>query len=305
MRYTSPSKRKHLCYSNTMDILIVTILAILGSIFGSFACAQVWRLRAHQLHTDKSSHSEASAGERSRLAKLSHSKPGPDRSRCLDCGYQLEWYDLIPIFSWLFLRGKCRKCHRPIGLLELLSELILAILFAVSYLLWPSELNTLLGIIQFVLWLVLLVVLLILFIYDLKWSLLPTSLLVTGIVISILFMLCDLNQFSLSYFAGIALSVAILSGVYFLLYHGSKGRWVGSGDYLLAIPLAIILGSWLPAFLTLFLANVIGCFVALPGLVSRKLNSNSPVPFGPLLITAFIIIFFFKDSLVDILLPHL
>jgi leader peptidase (prepilin peptidase)/N-methyltransferase len=38
-----------------------------------------------------------------------------ERSHCMRCGYQLSWYDMVPVFSWLFLRGRCRKCKEPIS----------------------------------------------------------------------------------------------------------------------------------------------------------------------------------------------
>ena len=83
---------------------------ILGACFGSFLCCQARRLRLKE-------------GKKPKSKKL------PARSICLSCGYQLKWYDNLPIFSWLLLRGKCRKCRQKIGILEVLSELGLALAF--------------------------------------------------------------------------------------------------------------------------------------------------------------------------------
>ena len=94
-----------------MNIAIVILLAIVGAGLGSFACCQAWRIRKG----DKSV-----------------------RSHCMNCSYQLKWYDNIPIVSWLMLGGKCRKCHKKIGLAELIAELALAAIFALSYVIWPQ-----------------------------------------------------------------------------------------------------------------------------------------------------------------------
>ena len=93
-----------------MNIAVMIILGVLGAAFGSFACCQAWRIYKH----DKSA--------------LSH---------CMKCDYKLKWYDNIPVLSWLMLGGKCRKCRKPIGAAEILSELGLAAAFVLSFALWP------------------------------------------------------------------------------------------------------------------------------------------------------------------------
>ena len=282
-------------------LLILIFLAVLGACLGSFVVAQVWRIRFHQLSSAKKLPSTEQS-EFKRLSKLK-SKLSSDRSKCLSCGYTLASHDLIPIFSWLILRGKCRKCHAPIGFTEFFTELTLAILFPLSFMLWPTPLDTPL-IAQFAIWLIILTILAVLFIYDLRWQLLPTFLLITLIIMSVLFTLCSYQTlFTTVALSNLLISIVILSGTYFILHHASQGRWVGSGDWLLALPLAIILQNWLLAFLTLFLANLIGCLVVIPALMSRKLTTNSAVPLGPLLIIAFAIIFFSGPYLINILLP--
>ena len=84
----------------------------MGAGLGSFACCQAWRIRKH----DKSA-----------------------RSHCMNCDYQLKWYDNIPILSWLMLGGKCRKCRKSIGVAEIAAEVGLAAVFALSYAFWPRK----------------------------------------------------------------------------------------------------------------------------------------------------------------------
>ena len=78
----------------------------LGAIFGSFACCQAWRI--HE--------------------RLNQRSLGA-RSICLNCHHRLAWYDNLPIFSWVALRGRCRYCRHPIGFAEILSEFGLGFTF--------------------------------------------------------------------------------------------------------------------------------------------------------------------------------
>src|SRR5690606_7989965 len=101
--------------------------------------------------------------EFTRLKKLLGQKLLQDRSRCLECGYELKWYDLIPIVSWLTLRGKCRSCKHPIGWFELAMEVGMVAFFVLSYILWPGGVHSSLEIAHFVLWLLAGVIMAILF----------------------------------------------------------------------------------------------------------------------------------------------
>src|SRR5690606_32843562 len=107
------------------------------------------------------------------LAPLSEATVATDRSRCLHCGHTLAWYDLVPLVSWLVQRGKCRYCGVSIGFFEPLMEVGVALVFVLSYLLWPAPLSSVLDISLFILWLVSVVLLAVLFAYDAKWFLLP------------------------------------------------------------------------------------------------------------------------------------
>ena len=107
-----------------MQIVFLTFMFILGACFGSFLCCQARRLRLKETSGDSHRKSKSKTVPRQTAQLQSNT-----RSVCLSCGYQLRWYDNIPILSWLFLRGKCRKCHHKIGIAELLSELGTALAF--------------------------------------------------------------------------------------------------------------------------------------------------------------------------------
>ncbi len=275
-----------------MDQLpIILTLAFFGLCMGSFAGATVWRLRARQLVEDKADGEVVDGAEYKQLSPLAKAPfSAKDRSRCLHCGHELKWYDLLPLASWLSTGGRCRYCHERIGGFEPLMELGMATFFVGSYLLWP-EITTTLGLIHFVLWLVSGVLLLILFAYDVKWFLLPNYIVFPLIAVGIL--VAGIRLFGAADIVtgvlDLAAAATILSGLYLLLWYFSKGKWIGFGDIKLGLALALLLGSWQLAFLTLFLANLIGCLVVIPGLISGKLGHRSHVPFGPLLIAGFVI----------------
>jgi len=282
---------------------ICTALLLFGLCLGSFAGATTWRLRAHQLAADEANGEPVDIDEYKKLKKLSKVQIKNDRSSCLNCSYALQWYDMIPLVSWIFLRGKCRKCHKPIGYFEPIIELCVAGFFILSFVLWPYSLNTFIDISRLVLWLTAGVGLAILFAYDTKWSLLPDSasvfVAVTGLITTIIVLVE--SQDRVATLISIIGSVLILSGLYLFLYLISKGRWIGFGDIKLGLGLALLLADWKLAFIALFAANFVGCLVVIPGLITKKLKRDSHVPFGPLLIVGFVIAAFIGKYLIDLL----
>lgn len=273
------------------QLLFCVVLTIFGLCMGSFAGAQVWRLRARQLKSDKADGEKVDAKEYKHLQPLTESTLASDRSRCLHCGHTLAWYDLLPLVSWASTRGKCRYCHEKIGWFEPLMELGVALFFVGSYLLWPLELHTTLQASEFIAWLIAGVLLAILFAYDLRWFLLPNAVvfpliavaaILAGLRLAATF---DLSDALLNLF----IAVVLLSGLYLALWFASKGKWIGFGDVKLGLALALLLGDWQLAFITLFAANLIGCLIVIPGLVSGKMTRGTRVPFGPLLIAGCVI----------------
>lgn len=279
-----------------MDIIIVyAALVLVGATLGSFAAATVWRLRAKQLVVDDANGEKVDKNELKRLKPLTKGAFGTkDRSRCLHCGYELKWYDLIPIISWLSLKGNCRNCHKSIGWFELLMEIGLVLFFVVSYMFWPGGVQTGPEIAHFILWLLAGVVMAMLFAYDLKWFILPDRLNVILAIIGLAIVgvsMIETQDVTGTLFTAFG-SVAILSGLYAVLYAVSKGAWVGFGDVKLGVGLALILVDWQLALMALFLANFIGCLVVIPLLANKKLKRNSHIPFGPFLIVGTVVAWF-------------
>lgn len=277
-------------------------LVLVGLCLGSFAGATVWRLRARQLKADKAAGEPINHAEFKHLEKLTKSSMLHDRSQCLHCSYVLRWYDLIPLVSWLSLGGKCRQCHHKIGYFEPLIELGVATFFVASYAFWPYQLDTGLAITQFIVWLIAGVGLAILFAYDIKWFLLPdrVNFVVIGLgLITTILVILQASDYVSAFFSIVGSGV-ILSGLYFILYVISRGKWIGFGDIKLGLGLALLLADWRLAFITLFAANLIGCIIVIPAMIRGTLKRNSHIPFGPLLIAGAVVAQFVGLYLVDV-----
>ena len=256
-----------------MDIFIAILLFVIGAMMGSFACCQVWRIKK---------------GDKSK------------RSHCMKCKHQLKWYDNIPVISWAVLGGKCRKCKKPIGWSEIFAEIGLGAIFVMTFLCWPQYDLLMLGnpwvIAKFVTFLALMTVLTISFIYDLRWFELPMVSLLAGIIIGAV--LAGINfaevivagGFEWSMLLSLGGALMILPGLYYVMYKVSGERWVGGGDWILNVALALALTDFWLAIFAMFLANFLGCVVCLPSSLKKK-DMNMKIPFGPFLIAGFWIIY--------------
>src|SRR5690242_5933733 len=108
-------------------LLIAVILFWLGLCAGSFVNALVWRLHEWQ--------------EPSKSKKKTNLSLLKGRSVCPDCRHTLAWHDLIPVVSWMALRGKCHYCGKAISAQYPVVELIGGSVFALSYIFWPETIH--------------------------------------------------------------------------------------------------------------------------------------------------------------------
>ncbi len=255
---------------------IATFLGLIGAAMGSFAGATAWRL-----HTKRNMVN--------------------DRSECEHCHHKLGVGDLLPVVSWLVLGGKCRYCKAPIGWLTFFAETVVATAFVVSYIYWPLGFGEWQAQALFALWLLYIVVLAMLLIYDARWMLLPDKLVLPLIAVGFFdaaLRVSLIGQAStLGYVLHVGLGITAIAGLYGALYFISRGKWVGFGDVKLAVFIGAVLG-WQKALLVLGLANVIGFLVVVPGLLSGKLTRTSRVPFGPFLIAGFLVAGLWGDVLI-------
>lgn len=224
------------------------------------------------------------------------------RSSCEECGHELSALDMIPIISWVFLRGKCRYCRKPFSKQLLFAELLMGSIVALSWLYWPFGLSTALEIVLFCAWLLITVLLSALFWYDLRWFLLPNRLVYPLLGISVLFsiirgLVVDLSVYEVVFMP--LLAAGLLSGLFYLMFFMSKGKWIGFGDVRLAIPLGLILGNPINTWLMLFFASCLGIIASFPSIIKGKTKLRTKIPFGPLLIIATIFVFLSGERIID------
>ena len=289
------------------NFLLSLCFGVLGAVFGSFAVAQVWRLRAKQLQDEKASSKKVDAAEWKKLRSLVSVSPKNDRSHCLNCGYQLKWYDLIPVISWLSLGGKCRKCRSKIGATEFLTEVSMFALFAIIFLIFNPLSGagfSLFGLFRLLILFLAFIPLAIMFIYDAKWSLLPTKVIWIFNFLAFIYWVTafanTINGFNFFSVFNIAVSMALFPLVYFVLAKISKEEWVGGGDWILAIGLIFLLPNQpIFAMLLLFLSNFVGLIFALfqSILQFKKVKRGIRIPFGPAMILATLILLIFQQFL--------
>lgn len=231
----------------TAYILIIT--AILGLCVGSFVNCAAWRI----------THDES-------VLK--------GRSHCPECGHELSALDLIPIFSWLFLKGRCRYCGKKILARYPLSELVCAIAFVTIVLHYGITLEG----IQF---LVLASILLCLSLTDLDDQIIPNGLIIAGIVVRVVYCLFAgniLQDLLWSLIGGLVIAVPLI--VIVLIADKVMGREsMGGGD----IKLFFVVGLYFPwqqNVLLLIIACIIGIVLALISM-HGKIERNHVIPFGP------------------------
>ena len=272
-----------------LSIMIIGILIILGLSMGSFVNALVWRLHEQEKPKKKRAASDAE------LSIVS------GRSMCPHCKHTLAWYDLLPVVSWLSVLGKCRYCHKSISWQYPLVELATAVLFVISYAFWPSDLNTTLATIPFITWLIALVGLVALTVYDIKWMLLPNRVVfpLLGLAISSVVMQSIFSPGPLTLILNAFGGLAVAGGIFYVLFQVSNGKWIGGGDVKLGFVLGLLLAKPVLGFLMLFVASILGLIVSVPTLFTRKLQLSSRIPFGPFLIMATIIVMLSGQTIID------
>lgn len=289
------------------DFLLSLVFGLIGAVFGSFSVAQVWRLRASQLQDEKSAGEKIDSTEWKKLHSLVSKKVKNDRSHCLSCGYQLKWFDLIPIVSWISLGGKCRKCRSKIGALEFISEILMFALFAIIFFVFNPVSNgsvSVLASFRLDILLLAFIPLAIMFIYDMKWSLLPTKIIWIFNCLAFIYWVSGFvgvrGGFNLVSAINFVISMSMFPLIYFVLAKVSKEQWVGGGDWILAVGLVLILPN-LPVFaiFLLFLSNVIGLLFAVfqSILRFRKVKRGTQIPFGPAMILAALILLIFQQHI--------
>ncbi len=264
-------------------MLALFLIFLFGLVIGSFINAVLWRLR-----------------EQEKIALA--------RSMCPSCRHVLGVFDLIPLISFLFLRGKCRYCEKQISWSYVLIEVVTGVLFSLAYLAagGAAVFETFSTLAFFLRNLVFISVLIVIFFYDFRWYLILDKVTVPSIVVAY-----GLNGFLLSKtircdvwyqcfldvsWVNLLIAAGVGGGFFLAQYMVSSGRWIGGGDIRLGVLMGGMLGY--PRIgLALFLAYVVGAAFALCLLLLGKKQFGSQIPFGTFLSAATIATLLYGETI--------
>lgn len=240
------------------------------------------------------------------------------RSHCPHCKHILSWYELIPLFSFLFLGGKCSNCKAKISWIyptgEFISGLIFAFvpdkIMAISYP-TPTFFSP-----EVLLWVAIFLVLQLLSFIDYKWQMIPDEgtllLFVLGIMSAFIWPIKAIGMKSISFLGHYAylfgfqgspwtnrLLGAIIATAFFgLLILITKGRGMGFGDLKLSLALGLVFG-WPDVAVIIGFAFIIGALVGIALLLSKKKTSKGAVPFVPFLALGAGLVFIFGYQIIN------
>lgn len=252
-------------------------IGVFGAIVGSFLNVVIYRI-----HTGKSLNG---------------------RSHCMSCGKTLSWYELFPVCSYLFLRGRCRTCMAHIPPRYVIVEMLTAFLFIMMGSVFEGDIYVL------AFNLILVSLLMVIVVYDIRHTIIPDELSMSVGLITLVYLgyaYYTGHQISQLFFDGIAGIGA--SGFFAGLWYISKGKWIGLGDAKLALPLGVLVGLngvfsmvvfsfWIGAILSLGMMALWWCmkkwktrlhFSTIP------ITMKSEVPFAPFLVMGFLLVYTWK-----------
>ena len=277
------------------------LVFIFGLVFGSFLNVVVYRLKS---------------GE----------PIGLSRSFCPYCKTTLKWYDLVPLLSFIYLRGRCRYCRKKISwqypIVEILSGLIWVIVaYKINFQFFPTfqsgssisqpnlgNLGEIGTIFIFLYYIFILSSLLVIAVYDFKWRIIPDKIIYPAIVVVLIFNLFEISKYqNIMIFLWPFLVALIAFLFFFMFFYFSKGRAMGLGDAKLSFLIGLFLSPLL-AIAAFMLAFVIGAIfgIILIGLGKifshyKKWGMKSQISFGPFLVLGAFLAFFFSDFIINLL----
>ena len=262
-----------------MEFLVYFFIFSFGLIVGSFLNCIIYRLSKKESFLKK-------------------------RSYCPHCKHTLNWQDLIPIFSFLILKGKCRYCKKSISFQYPLVELATGSLFTLIIF---QNLDSLL-LTPFIFWLLnicfLFLVssfLVIIFAYDLKHYIIPDRVIYPVILVVIIWYLISSIFFSsyTKYYILNTIYSAFGAAFFFLvIVLLTRGKGMGMGDVKLAFLMGLLLG-FPDILVALFLSFFLGAIIGIILIITGKRTFKSEVPFGPFLVTGTFLALFFGKRIID------
>ncbi len=232
------------------------------------------------------------------------------RSYCENCKKTLSWKDLIPVLSFVYLRGQCRYCHAPLSYQYPIVELLTGALFGFTYFyvfqttifnfqfsIFNEIINHNSLIINLLYYLFIVSSMIVIFFSDLKHGIIPDKIVVPTVFVSFVYLFINHNSLILNH-----LLSALGAFLFFLfIYLITKGRGMGFGDVKLAFLTGLVLG-FPGTVLALYIAFLTGGFIGIILILWKKKKLKYAIPFGPFLVLGSLISLFFQDRIIQKLL---
>lgn len=196
------------------------------------------------------------------------------RSYCPKCLNQIKWFDNIPLLSFLILKGKCRSCSKKISWQYPLVELITGLLFYTAFLFFgPSPLFLVKSFL-------IISILILVFIFDFRWYLIPVSILIGGSLLVIILGLISHLAILGYYFFGAVVTMALAVVFFGAQYLITKGKGLGEGDIWLGAFLGAAFANVLELAVAILSAYFIGAITAVILLLTGNKKWGSKLPLG-------------------------
>ncbi len=190
-------------------------------------------------------------------------------SHCFSCGYRLKWYDLIPVFSYAFLQGKCRNCGESISIQYPLVELANSAMYVWIYLIFGSSIET-------VLYMFLASALLTISVIDFKHMIIPDSIVVFIGILAIINLI-----FNIKLWLYFVVGFFVVSVILLVIAIITKGG-MGGGDIKMMAVAGLLIG-WDKILLALMLGAILGSVVGVTLIALKIIERKQFIPFGPFL----------------------
>jgi len=253
------------------DLILVAASALLGLCLGSFLNVCILRL----------------PNEDPKRRSLLHPP-----STCPQCKQRIAWRDNVPVFSWLWLRGKCRWCHKPISMQYPLIEAVVAVMWVVSVLYYGFGAK---GVSAAVFGTILLGI----GVIDARHKVIPDELSLGGLVLGLALSLAGGFAGLLDALLGAGVGLGVLWLVRVVGAWVFKQEAMGMGDVILLGMIGAFVG-WRNALLTIFFAAILGSAFYLPLMVVKiKQGRRYELPFGVFLAVAAVVTFVFGDAVIS------
>ena len=237
------------------------IIIILGLIIGSFLNVVIYRLPLKKSIIFPSSH-------------------------CPNCETKLKYYDLIPVFSFIFSKGRCRYCEEKIPIQYPIVELLTGLLFLLAFLNYGLAS-------EFIIFIILISSLIVVSFIDIKYQIIPNKITFSFISLGLLFSLIFDHISFINSLLGLVIPAGLLLLIAFIYKKG-----MGIGDVKLIGMIGVFIG-WQYALISIFIGALLGSIYGIYMMLTDKMTRKTRIPFGPFISLGAVIMILYGNILIN------